>query len=62
MTELCVSIEYALISPIILVARIEDAIPCFVTWFDNDEDYFDISVEARVEDMGFVERILAEYV
>ena len=62
MTELCVSIEYALITPMILVARIEDAIPCFVNWFDNDEDYFDICIEARVEDMGFVESILAEYV
>lgn len=56
-----VIIEYAVISPVALSARIESAFKCFSMWKDLDEDFFEFSVFGCA-DLAMLEDVLAEYV
>ena len=62
MRTLVVNIEYAVVSPIVLENRISKAYPCWVSAKDINEDYFELMVSAREEDVASIEKILAQYV
>lgn len=57
-----VIVEYATISPSVLVMRVESAFSSAICqWKDLDEDYFEFTVFG-VDDLLMLENILAEYV
>ena len=56
-----VVIEYAKISPAVLVSMIESTFKCIATWRDIDEDYFEFSVYGCT-DLAGLKNVLAEYV
>lgn len=56
-----VIIEYAMISPIILTNKIEQAFGCLTSWMDINEDFFEFSVYGCT-DLAMLEDVLAEYV
>lgn len=57
-----VIIEYEVISPIVLIQKIEKAFPgAMAIYKDIDEDYFELSVWGCT-DLEMLEDILAEYV
>lgn len=49
-------------SSISVVNGIESAFPCMVAIHDIDEDSYEVSIHARVEDIPAIERRLAPYV
>lgn len=44
------------------VRRIEMTIPCFTVILDKDEDWYEVTITCREEDVAYVERELAPYV
>ena len=44
------------------VRKIEMAIPCFIVILNKDEDWFEVTITCREEDIAYVERELAPYV
>lgn len=62
MTTMCVIIAYETISPAVLEMIASPKVPCFISYRDLDEDCFEFTVTARLEDMKCIERILAQYV
>lgn len=55
-------VEYAIIDPITLENIISKQFPCWVITVDYSEDFFEISIEARKEDIASIEKILAKYI
>lgn len=57
-----VQIEYAVISPAVLIMTIEKAFPgALCIWNEVNEDYFEFTVFGVV-DLAMLEDVLAEYV
>lgn len=57
-----VIIEYEVISPIVLIQKIEKAFPgAMAIYKDIDEDYFELSIWGCI-DLEMLEDVLAEYV
>ena len=44
------------------IRKLSHAIPCWVNIFPIDEDYTEIEIRCRAEDVAFVEKTLAEFV
>ena len=61
MKTLCVNIAYEKISPAVLTDILMN-VPCFATYHEVDEDTFEFSIQARVEDMRYIENIISAFV
>ena len=44
------------------IDRIAKDFPCFITIADCGEDYYEVMISARVEDIASIENILAPFV
>lgn len=49
-------------SSIMAVDRIESTFPCFTAIHDIDEDSYEVTIQARIEDWASIEKILARFV
>lgn len=61
MKTICVIIKKELINPIDLELFF-DRIPCFISTFEVDSEFYEFSIQCRTEDTIFVEECLADFV
>ena len=62
MKTISVILEWAELGALMVVKEIEKKFPCWTFIKDIDEDYFELTIDAREEDIPVIEKMLAPFV